>query len=465
MQTRHNILFFACVFSFFLSVISCNTSNKQSPTQNPEKEKHSSKKERKPRKPKPKPKPKPTNPIPQPTDHDSKDERPELPTKQLFEAIKKGALEEIEELFKSHRYDIETRNEAGVTAFFYAVDSNQLDIAQFLQSQGADINAPREGKEAYTPLHVASMSGKKPMVEWLVGLENIQIDSQDFQKATPLLLSISEGHRDITKILLDKGANINAVDMYGSSSAHYLSNATRYGHGGPIMFHLLNKSGDYEDRKGEKADFNLKNNDNNTPLHLLAKVQKASLSFLGILYVKLGKADPAILDKDGNNALHIACINDIAGVCQDIIKQHPNLLNIPNAQGAKPHQLAAQANGVRCYRVFTSEKYLTKELLDKQDKEGNSTLHYWAKELASSKVRIALWNQYKQNAYYQTLQNKREILDKILSFNPKLNLLNNQNKTPLDIAEEPPKNSNRRSKGIADIMKNRNSNFKNASQL
>ena len=83
---------------------------------------------------------------------------------------------------------------------------------------------------------------------------------------TPLHWATHKGHREITELLLAKGADVNAKDESGMTPLHY---AADYGHE-EIVELLISKG----------ADVNAKDNDGKTPLDLVIQTNKKEIADL-----------------------------------------------------------------------------------------------------------------------------------------------------------------------------------------
>ncbi|CAD8086750.1 unnamed protein product [Paramecium primaurelia] len=71
-----------------------------------------------------------------------------------------------------------------------------------------------------TALHFAARNGNTHLVQALM-YKDIQIDEQNEDKMTPLILSAYYGKLETLQILVNVGANINHQDIYGNSALHY----------------------------------------------------------------------------------------------------------------------------------------------------------------------------------------------------------------------------------------------------
>ena len=90
-----------------------------------------------------------------------------------------------------------------------AVQMNSYEIAELLILAGADVNVAY-GPALWTPLHVATYSGKCDMMSMLIEC-GANIEAQDIQGATPLFKAYGNG----LEMLLEEGANVHAVNHMG----------------------------------------------------------------------------------------------------------------------------------------------------------------------------------------------------------------------------------------------------------
>lgn len=98
-----------------------------------------------------------------------------------------------------------------------AVESEEIDICQFLIEQREDINAKDKENNGRTPLHLACDRGHFKIVSLLIE-NNANIHATDNDGNTALMLASAKGHRDIVRYLLRHGALINATNKWQESS-------------------------------------------------------------------------------------------------------------------------------------------------------------------------------------------------------------------------------------------------------
>jgi ankyrin repeat protein len=168
----------------------------------------------------------------------------------LVEACHKGDLKQVQDLLAKgadvnakHKSD-EMTFVAGETAFIAAVYSNHLETVNLLLDNGADINAT--GKGGKTGIWLAASWGRQRMAELLRqrgailtlevaamlgdtekvrGFLKKGIDGQDI--GTALAGASRHGHLQVIKLLLAKGADVNAKGQYERTA---LSEASGSGH-------------------------------------------------------------------------------------------------------------------------------------------------------------------------------------------------------------------------------------------
>ncbi|PWQ97104.1 hypothetical protein DKW60_11130 [Leucothrix pacifica] len=145
-------------------------------------------------------------------------------SERLYYAAKGGYLQAAKELIETKNASTAYANINGETAFFAAVESGNLEMAEYLLDNRANINQPNSNRT--TPLHIASRAGNLNMVNFL--LENgAAPDATDNDGVTPLHEVAAAGHFDIMQQLVIKGANTEARTVRGWLPMHH---AARFGH-------------------------------------------------------------------------------------------------------------------------------------------------------------------------------------------------------------------------------------------
>ncbi|KAJ5332481.1 hypothetical protein MYU51_019129 [Penicillium brevicompactum] len=100
----------------------------------------------------------------------------------------------------------------------------QSSVISVLLSMGAAVNAA-DGC-GRTPLCWAAIRGHAGAVDVLLGVDGVEVDTQDMYLRTPLIWAAHNGHSSVVKLLMPR-VNLDAKDKDGQTA---LSIATIMGH-------------------------------------------------------------------------------------------------------------------------------------------------------------------------------------------------------------------------------------------
>lgn len=136
--------------------------------------------------------------------------------------------------------DIDKMDKEGLTKLYRASADGQADVVQQLLVQGADVNRKSfyagaknsEGaKNGTTALHAVANRGHFHIVKILVE-KGANVNARDINGCTPLWLSCMEGYADIVRYLIANGADVdlsNGYESRGYTGSTPLMTASKFG--------------------------------------------------------------------------------------------------------------------------------------------------------------------------------------------------------------------------------------------
>ncbi len=132
----------------------------------------------------------------------------------IHDAVALGELGKIKTILNDDPSLISSRDRGGETALHIAALNGRKNVAEFLVSNQADVDALDERGE--TPLHLAASEGHKDVVELLLA-SNADVNAWDRDGWTPLHFAASKGYKDVAELLLASKADVNAKDNAGGT--------------------------------------------------------------------------------------------------------------------------------------------------------------------------------------------------------------------------------------------------------
>ncbi|XP_048246155.1 ankyrin repeat domain-containing protein 50-like [Haliotis rufescens] len=192
-------------------------------------------------------------------------------------------------VLKQNIVDINSRTPEGWTSAMITASAGHKDVLTLLVTEGADLTLVT-GKRRNI-LHIAFQRKHMELVKYILTQDVVDINEEDRQGITPVLLAAESGHGDIFDLMVSKGADLSRAYAEGDA---FLHKACEGGNVDILKYVLRQKS--------IAQDINRKNTGGRTPA-MVASISghKQVLDLLA----KEG-ADLTLLDARHNTILHLA---------------------------------------------------------------------------------------------------------------------------------------------------------------
>jgi len=197
----------------------------------------------------------------------------------------------------------------------------------------------------WTVLHAAASVGSAALVEFILGIKGVDANAKSKKGTTPLICALEGHHEDCAKLLMEKGADINASSGEEGSWNPVLSAAYK-GDVQSLKFLIANSKGDLDvemvqkEAKGYHA------------IHFAAASKDNAVELLTTL-LDAG-ADINALNENGQTALHLAVFWNNADAVKLLIDRGADR-TIKNKSGRTAEQLAIHYDHVEVMKVLGVE--------------------------------------------------------------------------------------------------------------
>ena len=181
-------------------------------------------------------------------------------------------------------------------ALLFAVVSGDADKVKGLLDQGANVNAEFD-EYGTTPLHmVLSSSPPNKQIAKLLIERGAKLNAKAPFGMTPLHFAIREDEQEIVRLLIDKNADLNAKNNNGNDPLHFAVKEAK-----PEIVKILIEA---------NADLNAKNSDGDSPLyHAFLRPYNSHHNEIAKLLIK-GGANVNVEGRFGLTPLKFAVVND-----------------------------------------------------------------------------------------------------------------------------------------------------------
>jgi uncharacterized protein len=139
----------------------------------------------------------------------------------LILALRGGAFDAADALLKAPNVDVNALNDAGESALMMAALKGQADWSQRLIERGASID-----KQGWSPIHYAATGPDTSVVKLLLD-KGAPIDARSPNGSTPLMMAAQYGAEASVDLLLQRGADPRLRNERGLSAADFARLAKR----------------------------------------------------------------------------------------------------------------------------------------------------------------------------------------------------------------------------------------------
>ncbi|XP_053322889.1 transient receptor potential cation channel subfamily A member 1 [Spea bombifrons] len=280
----------------------------------------------------------------------------------LHIAVQNGGLEIVKALV-SYGAKVDLKQNDNATALHFAATQGATQIVKFMISSYTGdkkiVDLPDGNNE--TPLHKSALFDHVELAQYLISM-GANIDAEDDEMRTPLLLATSCSAWNIVNLLLCKGANVKLTDNYGRNFLHLAVLQP----GG-----LKNINNECLQMENIKALVSDEDSEGCTPLHYACRqgVPNSINNLLGLNVSLYSKS------KNKRSALHFAACYGRINTCQRLLRfvSDTRLLNDGDEKGMTPLHLAAESGHEKIVFLL-----LKRGALLLSDHRGWTALHYAA---------------------------------------------------------------------------------------
>ncbi|KAL2089346.1 hypothetical protein ACEWY4_014034 [Coilia grayii] len=237
------------------------------------------------------------------------------------------------------------------SALFRAVRRNLGGIITALIDNGADVNT--QDTQGYTPLLLAAELGNVEAFNALMG-KKANLEGRLSNSITALHLAVQSGSVTITQVLLEKGVAPNITGPRDQTPLHMAALHNR-----PALVGLLLRAG---------AEVNTVTQDGHTALHLAS--QRGQSEVVGQLV--RARADLSVRDKEGRSALHWAAVKGETSVVKLLLSAGADTRALEKERKTPLHLAAVEGQA----EAVSALLLLGKAKVEAKDMDGCTALHY-----------------------------------------------------------------------------------------
>ncbi|XP_067653126.1 ankyrin-3-like [Haliotis asinina] len=248
--------------------------------------------------------------------------------------------------------DINSNNGDGETPVLLAACHGRREVFDVLVVNGANLSVV--DKNGDNILHFACSGKDEKIVQHVLELHIVDINCRTTTGMTPLMIAADHNAHDVFKLLLDSGGDPSVVNSDGNNAFYFACSTAD----GEIVKNLL---------KLDSVDINCRGSGGMTPLLLAARYNTHDVFEL----LLENGADPSLVNGDGNNVLHLACMVNDEEIVKHILELHLVDINSRGFNNMTPLLLSAEHSAFDVFEMLLDNGADPSVV----DSDGNNVLH------------------------------------------------------------------------------------------
>ncbi|WAR05193.1 SECG-like protein [Mya arenaria] len=298
----------------------------------------------------------------------------------LLWASRWGHIDTVRLLLEK-RADPDVKNDKGSTALYWAIRYQFPKVVDILLKKGKADPCTTRKVGLVAPIIIASAYGNEEIVKMLLDHPAVDVNLKIRGGDTAIHNAAREGHSDVLKVLISKGANFDDQDEVGDTPL-LLAAKHDFVH---VVNELLLQGADIKARNHDGCDvwYYAIENDSTTLIQSLMEenslngmADRNPLCIAGsagrcdkIQFILDMNVDPGTTDIDDNTFLHHAAMNNKYEVIEKFNSKLS--LNIKNKNGDTPLHIACKSGNVQTIDALIDAKAKA----DIQNRNGEIPLH------------------------------------------------------------------------------------------
>ncbi|XP_046378646.2 ankyrin repeat domain-containing protein 50-like isoform X2 [Haliotis rufescens] len=270
----------------------------------------------------------------------------------LHNECREGNLYNVRKLLTTNAVNVNKRGLYGWPPLLTAAWCGDTDMLDCIMNKGGDVSVVDYGGDNI--LHVACNGGNEHMVNYVLSMDIVDVNSRGQCGRTPVMVAALGGHQRMVTILLNEGADLSCVDDEGSS-----------------MLHVACCGGDVETVKYvlSRGYTRVDGRNRNGWTALMCAAWAGQRGAFDAL-VSAG-CDVSAVDNNGNTILHVACLGGNVDIVKYVLVDISDDVNCRGQYGWTPVMIAA-GRGYRGLFDFLVSKDVDLSLVGD---DGNTILH------------------------------------------------------------------------------------------